>query len=120
MNNIYIILDMNKSEKVDMMMIIVIHRLILILFYKKWKNISNDDFIYLIYRFLVIISIRESDNFMIKSNITNIIMKLQWYYRIMIYKKILQKIERISKKKIWKKLERYIKKNKYIIFNSLY
>jgi hypothetical protein len=35
MNNIDIILDMNKSEEINVMMIIMIYKFILILFYKK-------------------------------------------------------------------------------------
>ena len=41
----------------------VIHELELILFCKKRKNISKNDFIYFIYQFLIINSIKEESNF---------------------------------------------------------
>jgi hypothetical protein len=72
----YIMLNINKNEKVDITMIIIIYKLILILFCKKWKNISKKNKTYLVYQFLIITLIKKNDNFVMKSNIINIIMKL--------------------------------------------
>ena len=68
-------IDMKEID--DDMIKKMIHDLELILFCKKWRNIAKDDFIYLIYRFLMINIIKKRDNFMQESNITNIIAKLQ-------------------------------------------
>jgi hypothetical protein len=56
---------------------------------------------------------------MAESDITNIIAKLQWCCRAMIYEEMLQKMERMSEKKAWKKLGRYVKEGRYTAFNSL-
>ena len=88
----------DAKEINEMIMKKEIYQLKFILFCKKYKNISKNNFIYSIYRFLIINSIKKNDNFMIKLNITNIITKLQWIYHVIIYKKILWKMKKILKK----------------------
>ena len=82
--------EMIDVEEIDDdMMKEVIHRFGLTLFCKKRRSIAKDDFACLIYRFLIISSIKKEDSFMQESDITNIIAKLQWICRVMIYEKIL-------------------------------
>src|SRR5215471_5869119 len=90
-----------------------IHRLGLALFCKKWRNISKGDFACPVYRFLVISSIKEGGSFMQESDITNIIAKLQWTCRAMIYEEML---ETMTEKLAWKQ---YVKERRYTAFNSI-
>jgi hypothetical protein len=96
-----------------------IHRLGLALFCKKRRNISKGDFACPVYRFLVISSIKEGGSFMQESDITNIIAKLQWTCRAMIYEEMLRMMEMTTEKRAWKQLGKYIKEGQYTAFNSL-
>ena len=96
-----------------------IHDLGMALFCKKRRNISKDDFACLVYRFLVISSIKEGDSFMQESDITNIIAKLQWTCRAMIYEEILRSMEMMTEKQAWKKLGKFVKEGRYTAFNSI-
>ena len=70
-----------------------IHRLGLALFCKKRRSIAKGDFACPVYRFLVISTIKEGGSFMQESDITNIIAKLQWTCRAMIYEEMLRSME---------------------------
>jgi len=96
-----------------------IHQLGLALFCKERKDISKGDRACPVYRFLVISSITEGGSFMMESDITNIIAKLQWTCRAMIYEEMLRKMERMPEKRAWKKLGRYVKEGRYTAFNSI-
>ena len=96
-----------------------IHRLGLALFCKKRRNISKGDFACPVYRFLVISSIKEGGSFMQESDITNIIAKLQWTCRAMIYEEMLRMMETTTEKQAWKQLGKYIKEGRYTAFNSI-
>jgi hypothetical protein len=96
-----------------------IHRLGLALFCKKRRNISKGDFACPVYRFLVISSIKEGGSFMQESDITNIIAKLQWTCRAMIYEEMLRMMETTTEKQAWKRLGKYIKEGRYTAFNSI-
>jgi RecQ family ATP-dependent DNA helicase len=96
-----------------------IHRLGLALFCKKRRNISKGDFACPVYRFLVISSIKEGGSFMQESDITNIIAKLQWTCRAMIYEEMLRKMETMTEKQAWKKLGKFVKEGRYTAFNSI-
>ena len=101
-----------NAEEVDNRVKEASHSLGLALFCKKQRNISKGDFARPVYRFLVISSIAEGGSFMQESDITNIIAKLQWSCRAMIYEKMLRKMERMSEKRVWKKLGRYVKEGR--------
>jgi len=118
-DDVYTALDVDKSEEADVAVIAAIHKLTLALFCKERKDISKGDFACPVYRFLVIASIREGGSFMAESDITNIIAKLQWCCRAMIYEEMLRKMERMPEKRAWKKLGRYVKEGRYTAFNSL-
>ena len=108
------------AEEVDDDMVKeAIHGLGLALFCKKRRSIEKDDFACPIYRFLIISSIEERGNFMQESNIMNIIAKLQWTCRAMIYEKMLRKMEMMTEKQAWKKLGKFIKEGRYTAFNSI-
>jgi len=107
--------DMEKSEQADMAVIAAIHKLALALFCKERKDISKGDFACPVYRFLVIASIREGGSFIAESDITNIIAKLQWCCRAMIYEEMLRKMERMSEKRAWKKLTASLLENTGIL-----
>jgi len=96
-----------------------IHQLRLALFCKERKDIAKGDFSCPVYRFLVISSITEGGSFMMESDITNIIAKLQWTCRAMIYEEMLRKMERMPEKRAWKKLGKYVKEGHYTAFNSI-
>jgi superfamily II DNA helicase RecQ len=96
-----------------------IHRLGLALFCKKRRNISKGDFACPVYRFLVISAITEGGSFMQESDITNIIAKLQWTCRAMIYEEMLRMMETMTEKKAWKKLGKFVKEGQYTPFNSI-
>ena len=82
---------MIDAEEVDDDMVKkVIHQFGLALFCKKWRSIAKGDFACPIYRFLIISSIKEGGSFMQESDITNIIAKLQWTCRVMIYEEMLR------------------------------
>jgi hypothetical protein len=109
-----------EAENVDEAKVTkAIHRLGLALFCKERTDISKGDFACPVYRFLVISSITEGGSFMGESDITNIIAKLQWTCRAMIYEQMLRKMKRISEKRAWKKLGKYIKEGRYTAFNSI-
>jgi len=76
-----------------------IHGLGLALFCKKRRSIGKGDFACPVYRFLVISSIKEGGSFMQESDITNIIAKLQWTCRAMIYEEMLRLMEMMTEKK---------------------
>jgi len=96
-----------------------IHQLGLALFCKKRRNIAKGDFACPVYRFLVISSIKEGGSFMQESDITNIIAKLQWTCRAMIYEEMLRKMEIMTEKQAWKKLGKFVKEGRYTAFNSI-
>lgn len=96
-----------------------IHQLGLALFCKKRRNISKGDFACPVYRFLVISSIKEGGSFMQESDITNIIAKLQWTCRAMIYEEMLWMMETTTEKQAWKQLGKYVKEGRYTAFNSI-
>ena len=70
-----------------------IHVLGMSLFCKEHPHIEKSDFIYSVYRFLVMTSIKE-DNFMGETNITANIAKLQ----VMIYEEMMRRMKTMSKK----------------------
>lgn len=117
--NLRIALIIEKNDESDATILVEIYEFELTLFCKKWKNISKRDFACSIYKFLMISSIMKEDNFMTESDITNIIVKLQWTYRVMIYEEMQWKMERMTEKWAWKKLDRYVKKKRYTAFNSI-
>jgi len=96
-----------------------IHDLGLALFCKKRRSISKGDFACPVYRFLVISSIKEGGSFMQESDITNIIAKLQWTCRAMIYEEMLRSMETMTEKQAWKKLGKFVKEGRYTAFNSI-
>jgi superfamily II DNA helicase RecQ len=96
-----------------------IHGLGLALFCKKRRSIGKGDFACPVYRFLVVSSIKEGGSFMQESDITNIIAKLQWTCRAMIYEEMLRSMERMTEKKAWKKLGKFVKEGRYTAFNSI-
>ena len=96
-----------------------IHRLGLALFCKKRRNISKGDFACPVYRFRVISSIKEGGSFTQESDITNIIAKLQWTCRAMIYEEMLRKMETTTEKQAWKELGKFVKEGRYTAFNSI-
>jgi len=96
-----------------------IHDLGLALFCKKRRNISKGDRACPVYRFLVISSIKEGGSFMQESDITNIIAKLQWTCRAMIYEEMLRSMETMTEKQAWKKLGKFVKEGRYTAFNSI-
>jgi len=96
-----------------------IHQLGLTLFCKKRRNIGKGDFSCPVYRFLVCSSIMEGGSFMQESDITNIIAKLQWTCRAMIYEEMLRMMETMTEKQAWKKLGKFIKEGRYTAFNSI-
>ena len=88
------------AEEVDDDMVKeAVHGLGLSLFCKKRRSIAKGDFACPVYRFLVISTIKEGGSFMQESDITNIIAKLQWTCRAMIYEEMLRKMERMSEKR---------------------
>ena len=95
-----------------------IHRLGLALFCKKRRNISKGDRACPVYRFLVISSIKEGGSFMQESDITNIIAKLQWTCRAMIYEEMLRKMETMTEKQAWKELGKFVKEGRYTAIRS--
>jgi len=96
-----------------------IHKFGLALFCKKRRNIAKGDFACPVYRFLVISSITEGGSFMKESDITNIIAKLQWTCRAMIYEEMLRMMETMTEKQAWKKLGKFVKEGRYTAFNSI-
>ena len=58
---------------------------------------------------------------MTEADVTNIIAKLQWCCRAMIYEEIERRMttNKWSEKRAWKKYERYVKEGRYTAFNSL-
>ena len=109
----------DTKEVNDDMMKKMIHHLGLTLFCKKRRRIAKDDFACPVYQFLIISSIKEDGSFMQELNITNIIAKLQWTCCAMIYEKMLRSMKTMTKKKAWKKLKMYVKKERYTAFNSI-
>jgi len=109
----------DRSDEADTAVIAAIHKLALALFCKEREDISKGDFACPVYRFLVIASIREGGSFMAELEVTNIIAKLQWCCRALIYEEMLRKMERMPEKRAWKKLGRYVKEGRYTAFNSL-
>jgi len=96
-----------------------IHGLGLALFCKKRRSIAKGDVACPVYRFLVISSIKEGGSFMQESDITNIIAKLQWTCRAMIYEEMLRSMETMTEKQAWKKLGKFVKEGRYTAFNSI-
>jgi len=117
--NLWAALEAEKSDAADVAVIAAIHELGLALFCQERNDISKGDFACPVYRFLVISSIKEDGSFMAESDITNIIAKLQWCCRAMIYEEMMKRMERMSEKRAWKKLGRYVKEGRYTAFNSL-
>jgi len=112
-------IEAEQSDGADAAMLAAIHQLGLALFCKEREDISMDDFACPVYRFLVISSITEGGSFMAESDITNIIGKLQWTCRAMIYEEMLRKMENMLEKRAWKKLGKYVKEGRYTAFNSI-
>jgi hypothetical protein len=108
------------AEEVDDDMVKeAIHGLGLALFCKKRRSIAKGDRACPVYRFLVISTIKEGGSFMQESDITNIIAKLQWTCRAMIYEEMLRSMETMTEKQAWKKLGKFVKEGRYTAFNSI-
>lgn len=73
-----------------------IHVLGMSLFCKKHTHIEKDDFVWSIYRFLVMASIKERDDVMEETDIAGIIAKIQWTGRAMIYEEMLRRMEKMT------------------------
>jgi len=112
-------LDLGKGDESDAQVILAIHKLSVALFCHESKDISKGDFASPVYRFLVIGSMREDGGFVSELRVTNLIAKLQWCCRAMIYEEMLRKMEKMTEAKAWKKLGKYVKEGRYTPFNSL-
>src|SRR5208282_6281114 len=89
------------------------------LFCKEHTQIEKDDFVGPIYRLLVMMSIMEGDNFMRETDIIDIIAKLQWMCRAMIYEEMIRRMKTMSEKETRGQLNRFIKEGDYTSFNSI-
>lgn len=59
------------------------------------------------------------DGFASELEVANVIAKLQWCCRAMMYEEILRRLETTAEEEVWADLGRYVKEGRYTAFNSL-
>jgi hypothetical protein len=96
-----------------------IHELGLSLFCYERKDVSKGDFACPVYRFLVMACLREDGGFVSELRVGNVITKLQWCCRALIYEEVLRRMKTMREDEAWEELGKYVKEGKYTAFNSL-
>ena len=81
--------------------------------------IDEEDFVFPLYRFLVLACIDESDKFMHVKRIPPVIAQLQWCCRATVYREIMIRIKSHRNSKVIEELCRYVQINHNTPFNSI-
>ena len=104
----------------DQAVIEAIHDLALRLFCKERSKVQDGDFACPVYRFLIVVSLTKGGGFVGVLDITNIIAKLQWTCRAVIYEELLRRMANgQAESEAWGELCIFIRQDRYTAFNSL-
>ena len=119
MERLSVAIEAEAEDASDYAVMEAIHEFGLTLWCKERADIKQGDFACPVYRFLVITAIKDGGNFMLETDITNMIAKLQWGCRAMIYEEMLRRMERMPEHEAWSQLGPYLKEGNYTAFNSI-
>ena len=81
--------------------------------------VDQEDFVFPLYRFLVLACIGENDKFMHVKGIPPIIAQLQWCCRASVYREIMNRVKSHRDSKVGEELRRYVQINHNTPFNSI-
>ena len=111
---------MELYDEEDDRLIDAIHTLCVSLICRKRDEfMDEEDFVFLLYRFLILTCIGENDKFMHVKRIPLIIVQLQWCCRATVYREIMICIKLYRNSKVGEELHRYVQINHNTPFNSI-